>query len=184
MLKSVEHLLPKPKPDVTGFFCTPCLIFGNGVEIETVVDGINPKNSSQSDRLKICIGSNNTWNIKGTDVVQIHFLPTTPLTSRTNDPTHILESEKNQIRIDCLIGFLSLARAITQNEVTITRHKSGDDFYLYADTNQGFALFLIQNCGFKGSARSGKVWIIASQFVAKKNIQRMMDALRRYKNST
>jgi len=90
-------------------------------------------------------------NARGTDVVRVHFLPKTSLSERANDPELIPPEEKDKIRKDCIQGFLSLASGLANHSVLINNHNNGDDYYLYADTNVGMALFLINSCGFRGN---------------------------------
>jgi hypothetical protein len=162
---------------VTGMRKTPCLIFGNGVEIETVVYAKTNQESKHLDRdwktifvLPQKIGT----HVTGTDIVKVHFLPKTSLAERADEPELVSEGEVRQIQRDAMPGFLSLAQALKKNEVQI-QGKDGDDFYLFADTNERFAAFLRQRCGFRGTLGGTQAWIKKSEFVSDENINKMIE---------
>jgi hypothetical protein len=175
----VEFEALSPREATTGLTHTPCLVFGNGVEIETVVFARTTKESEHRARdgrlvkvLPIRIGE----DLEGTDVVNVHFIPKTSQVERANDPLLVLEEERPGIMLDCLRGFIALAGALKNDQVLINGHKQGEDFYLFADTNLEFAGFLERNCGFRGAEDNEWVWIRKSEFVAEENVERMKQA--------
>lgn len=151
----------QPMEGKTGIADDPCLVYGNGVEIETIVHYkspvektiVRPDGSSRQQ-----LSRQGGVNAQGVDIVRVHFLPKTSLSERASDPTLVPHEEKEQIKVDCIQGFMSLAHGLAKNEVVISDHQSEEDFYLLADTNPGLALFLINSCGFRGNARSGQAW--------------------------
>lgn len=169
-----------PREATTGLFHTPCLVFGNGVEIETSVYAKTTQESEHLAKdgrtirvLPIRLGD----NLQGTDVVKIHFIPKTSLAERANDPLLVSEDEKPQIAMDCLTGFIALAHALRDRGVEIKDHRKEDDFYLFADTNFDFAEFLRKNCGFRGTDNGDWVWIRKNEFASDGNITKMTEAL-------
>ncbi len=171
--------LLSPRESKTGINNDPCLVFGNGVEIETRVWCKSPSETIRVDaqgKTRRILAKKMGPNATGVDVVKVHFVPSTSVAERANDPDLIPLDEKAQIKADCMHGYISLALALKKNEVTISSHEAGSDFYLFADTNARFANFLVNNCGFTGSHEASQVWVKASEFSSTENILQMTAA--------
>lgn len=180
----IEPGLAEYHESKTGLFDDDCVFIGNGVEIETTVWGKSPKESEitlDTGRNEFRLAKQVGPYAKGVDIVKVHFVPKTSIAERANEPELVPFEEKAKIRLDAIFGFLSLAYYLLKDEFTIKGHDSKEDFYLYADTNPGFALFLLQNCGFRGSCRSGEVWIKRSEFTSSQNIEKMLLAYKKFK---
>lgn len=164
-----------PRESQTGLRDTPCLVFGNGVEIETVVYAkTTQENSKESKdgRTILLLPKRIGQNVEGQSIVKVHFLPKTDQHDRANDPSLVLEEEKKKVALDALEGFLLLAEALKNGKVEI-RGNTSEDFYLYADTNPQFAAFLRGRCGFRGTVGGSEVWIKKSEFISPQNIEQM-----------
>lgn len=176
-----EHASPvylQPVEGKTGMNDDPCLVYGNGVEIETVVRYKSPLEKvilESNGNTRQHLAQQGGTNARGVDIVKVHFLPKTSLAERASDPALVAQEEKEKIKVDCIQGFMSLAHGLVKNEVAISDHQPTDDFYLLADTNPGLALFLINSCGFRGNARSGQAWVRASEFSTQENIDKMLN---------
>ncbi|HYD35152.1 MAG TPA: hypothetical protein VD999_03750 [Vitreimonas sp.] len=160
-----------PRESVTGFENTPCLVFGNGVEIETVVYAKSTQENVREmadGRSVLSLHQRRGSDGEGTDVVKVHFLPTTSLAERASDPEQVAESEKWHIQIDAITGFLSMANAFTKDQIIIS-NGSSPDYYLFMDTNPQFAAFMRLRCGFRGTIGGTQVWIKRSEFTSEEN---------------
>lgn len=162
---------------VTGLRNIPCIVFGNGVEIETKVWaktklGVIQRYSKDGrliTRLPITIGQ----NVEGTDIVKVHFVPETSLADRADDPALVPANERVQISLGCVNGFIKMAESLNKDEIDIEGHDPGQDFYMLADTEAQFAAFMRRRLGFKGEVGSGMVWIRASEFASEENIENL-----------
>lgn len=154
----------------------PCHIFGNGVEIENRVC------SRATHEGKSTLGRGNRMILKqdlrlkepGVDIVKVHFIPQTSVKDRATDPFYVPPEDQQKVKADCIIGFLSMASYIKDQKLSIVGHEQNVDYYLLAATEPGLALFLITNCGFRGNARTGQAWVLASEFSASDNIDKML----------
>jgi len=162
-----------PKEAVTGLLDIPCLVFGNGVEIELKeayttrgTQSFQTKSGETVHRLPRGKGVGNE------SVVKIHFLPKTDQWERAHDPALVSQEEKKKIAVDALDGFLLLADALQKDAVQIP-DLSSRDFYLLAETNPRFAAFLRQRCGFTGDPEGTDVWIKKSDFISESNVEHM-----------
>ena len=167
-----------PREATTGMHDVPCLVFGNGVEIETIVSFKTTRELSKETSdgritrvLPLKIGK----DVVGTDIVRVHFLPRTSVSSRTNDPDLVPGNQRKQVALDCIAGFLSMAEAFNRNDIKIT-NQEGDDYYLLATTNSRFAAFLRQRCGFRGNAGGSDAWIRKSELSSEENIKHMRES--------
>ncbi len=176
-----HHLTPiflQPRESVTGGKSEyPCFVFGNGVEIENRVcskvkqEGIKVNHHGITSANLV---RDIRRNAEGIDIVKVHFLPETSVTERASDVSQVPPQERAKIRTDCIQGFLSLAKSLVKNELSIVGHNSATDFYLLAEGTPGLALFLINNCSFRGNARTGRAWIRASEFSTEDNMHKMI----------
>lgn len=174
-----------PKESTTGLIPKPCLVFGNGIEIETVVYAKTTQETSRvaKDGQTIMVLPQRVGpNATGTDIVKVHFVPKTSLAERAHDPEEVAATERGQIKIDAMLGFLSLAQSLAHNQIHIAEHGE-DDFYLFADTNPGFAAFLRNRCGFRGTIGGTEVWIKKSEFISDENLNRMIASLRLFEGA-
>ena len=143
----------------------PHVAFGNGVQMETTIYG-KAKDIGQSP--------------PDMNVIKFHFLPVMPTGQRIDSPYLLLPNEKKRIRVEAMKGFLELADALAAKKISIPDLQTHEDFYLYAFPNLSLALFLIQNCGFHGYARDGKVWLKASEFASQENRSHMQQKYQKF----
>jgi hypothetical protein len=175
-----------PIEATTGASEIPCLIFGNGVEIETVVYARTAGEvgiPNRQGRTILTLPHSYLKSNKGIDIVKVHFLPQTLQGERVCTPEEVPKDEKNKIAHDCVKGFLGMARALKSGDIDINGQQS-DDYYLYANTSPRFAAFLRARCGFHGTAGEPEVWIKKSEFISEDNIKHMRKNLQMVKNAS